>query len=127
MRSKKLSSIAEVGEQLENVLHGDLADEVAEATRPQPNSIDPGDPVCVPVMVERRRRKTVDLEIEKRLIGIEVLVARTAKSTRLALIGISVMVGCALLEYAGILGHDTTPIWATAIVDGVRFAFGGAQ
>lgn len=115
----------DIGKRLENAILGDEAEEIAEATRPQPQSLDPGDPICVPVLVERRRRKTVDREIDKRLIRIEALVNRTAKSTRLALIGIATMVLCALLEYAGILGHNTAPIWATAVIDGVRFAFGG--
>lgn len=115
----------DLGKLLESAIHGDEAEEIAEATLPQPQSLDPGDPICAPVMVERRRRKTVDLEIDQRLIRIEVLVKRAAKSTRLALIGIGTMVLCALLEYAGLLGHNTAPTWATAVIDGFRFAFGG--
>jgi hypothetical protein len=117
----------ELGKRVEEIIHGPEADEIAEATRPQPQSLDPGDPICVPVMVERRRRKTVDLEIDRRLTRIEVLVTRTAKSTRLALVGIGIMVACATLEYVGILGHNQAPIWATAVVDGARFILGGNQ
>jgi hypothetical protein len=117
----------DLGKRVEEIIHGPEADEIAEATRPQPQSLDPGDPICVPVMVERQRRKAVDLEIDRRLIRIEVLVARTARSTRLTLVGIGIMVACATLEYAGVLGRNRAPIWATAVVDGARFILGGNQ
>jgi hypothetical protein len=117
----------ELGKSLETALIGDEADEIAEATRPQPQSLDPADPICVPVLVERRRRKTVDLEIDRRLIRIEVIVARTARTTRLVLVGIGTMLLFANLEYFGIIGTSKTPIWATAVIDGFRFAFGGTQ
>lgn len=96
----------------------------AEPTRPQPNSLDPGDPICQPVLVERRRRKTVDLEIDRRLIHIERIVVKSARFTKATAIGLGVMVLFASLEYLGILGHDQTPIWAGAVIHGVKIAFG---
>ena len=117
----------DLGESLEKALIGDESEEIAEATKPQPQSLDPGDPVCAPVLVERRRRKTVDLEIDRRLIRIEVIVARNAKTTRLVLVGIGTMLLFATLEYGGIIGDNKTPIWATAVIRGLHFAFGDAQ
>jgi hypothetical protein len=117
----------DLGKTLENVIHGPEEREILEATRPQPESLDPGDPLCLPVMVERRRRKLVDNETDLRLLRIEVLVARTAKTTRLTLVALTTMVVCAALEYAGVIGRDTPPIWASAVVDGVRYALGVGQ
>lgn len=117
----------DLGKTIENVIHGSEDSEILEATRPQPNSLDPGDPLCMPVMVERQRRKVVDNETDARLVRIEVLVARTAKTTRLTLVALSTMVLFAALEYTGIIGRDKPPIWASAVVDGVRIVLGVQQ
>lgn len=119
--------MADMGKTLETALQGDLEAEVLAATRAQPDSLDPGDPLCLPIMVERKRRKQVDNETDLRLVRIELLVARTAKTTRLILWGICTMVVAAVLEYSGVIGHDHAPVWATAVIDGLRFAFGGAN
>lgn len=95
-----------------------------DPTRPQPNSLDPGDPICQPVLVERQRRKAVDKEIDRRLTAIQVVVIRSAKFSKFSAIGLAAMVVFASLEYLGILGHDRAPIWASAVIDGVKFAFG---
>jgi hypothetical protein len=107
-------------------MHSDdfAAETSDEPTRPQPNSLDPGDPICAPVLVERRRRKTVDLEIDRRLTAIQAVVIRSAKFSKFSAIGLAAMVIFASLEYLGILGHDRSPIWASAVIDGVKFAFG---
>ena len=99
-------------------------DQEAEPTRPQPNSLDPGDPICQPVLVERQRRKQVDREIDRRLTAIQTVVTRSAKFSKVSAVGLVTMVVLASLEYLGILGHDRAPIWASAVIDGVKFAFG---
>jgi hypothetical protein len=104
-----------------------MLDDDPEITRPQPNSLDPGDPICQPVLVERRRRKTVDLEIDRRLTAIQAVVVRSAKFSKISAIGLVAMVVFASLEYLGILGHDRAPIWASAVIDGVKFAVGNFQ
>jgi hypothetical protein len=101
-----------------------LAQTDEDPTRPQPNSLDPGDPICQPVLVERQRRKAVDKEIDRRLTAIQAVVIRSAKFSKFSAIGLAAMVIFASLEYLGILGHDRSPIWASAVIDGVKFAFG---
>lgn len=102
----------------------DLFSEEGEATAPQPKSLSPQEQVCVAVLVERERRKAVDRIVFQRLTGLESLTRKSLKFSRLTTVGVGTMVLFAALEYAGIIGHDPAPIWATAVIDGARYALG---
>ena len=83
-----------------------------------PRSLEPGsDEECLPVRIERRRRKFMDVQI----LG-------TIRSTRRLVVWVlgcvGTMVLLAVLEYAGILGARS-PIAARAIVDALVMFFGG--
>jgi len=102
----------------------DLFADEGEPTQPQPNSLGPQEQVCIPVMVERQRRKQVDKVVFQRLTSLEALTRKSLKFSRLTTIGVGTMVLFAALEYVGIIGHDPAPIWASAVIDGARYALG---
>jgi hypothetical protein len=101
-----------------------LSDDRDEDTVPQPNSLSPGDPLCAPVLVERQRRKRVDRAMLTRMQTLERISLKAVKFSRISAIGIGLMVVFASLEYLGILGHTNPPIWASAVLDGARYALG---
>lgn len=102
-----------VRDTIEMLMHED-----EPATRPQPPSLSPNDPICAPVLVERQRRKYVDDTIDARLRRIERL-------QRLQLLAFGTMVAFAALEYAGVIGENRHPIWARSVFDGIMWVFGG--
>jgi hypothetical protein len=92
--------------------------------REQPRSIEPGDEICEPVLVERRRRKFVDDGIFRRLARIHQVVQTNQKIQRFTAVGVLTMVVFAALEYMGVLGPGARPIWARAVIDGIGAMLG---
>jgi hypothetical protein len=96
----------------------DLTADPNEVTSPEGISMQPGDPICQPVLTERARRKAVDEVFSKRL-GI------VARQTQITMWGVFIIIGFAGLEYLGILGHQGPPTWARAVFDGIALISGG--
>lgn len=93
-----------------------LKDELQGWLPPKPanvTSVEPEDP-CEPVRLERARRKEVDAAIFERLRQIQTLTTRVA-------IGVGAMLGFAALEYLGVVGNGNPPIWARAVLNGLRW------
>jgi hypothetical protein len=86
-------------------------------TPPQGRSLGPDDPICKPVMIERRRRKWVDAAFDKRVRIIN-------RNVRITMYAVLTMVVFAGLEYLGVLGNGAPPIWARAVFDGLKVAVG---
>lgn len=84
---------------------------------PTVRSVEPGDNVCEPMLTERARRKETDEELFRQLDSIRVGVDVTRKVTRRIATGVGLIVGAAALEYLGLLGNGTPPVWARAVID----------
>lgn len=80
-------------------------------------SVEPGDKVCDAVLQERARRKEEDEGIFRQLDSIRAGVDTTRKLTGRVAIGVSLIVMAAALEYMGILGNGTPPVWARVVID----------
>lgn len=78
---------------------------------------DPPAALCQPVLVERRRRKSVDEAIDRRLRAM-------GRQLNVTMWGVIAMISFAGLEYLGILGHENPPTWAIAVFEGIAFAMG---
>ena len=94
----------------------DLTTDPDEPTIPEGLS-DPPAALCMPVLVERRRRKSVDTAIDNRLRAM-------GRQLHVTMWGVLTIIGFASLEYFGILGNGKPPTWTSAILEGVAFAIG---
>jgi hypothetical protein len=97
----------------------DALDTIDPREQPTPpgRSLGPDDPICQPVMVERARRKQVDEIFDKRM-------HRMQRQVQVTMWSVLTMVTFAGLEYLGILGEGTPPVWARAVFDGLAVALG---
>lgn len=84
---------------------------------PRVRSVEPGDNVCDAVLQERARRKEEDEGIFRQLDSIRAGVDVTKKLTGRVALGVSLIVMAAALEYMGVLGNGTPPIWARVVID----------
>lgn len=80
-------------------------------------SVEPGDKVCEPMLVERARRKDVDDEIRTNLDSIRAGVDANRNLTKRGVLGIGLIFLLAMLEYLGIVGEGKPPVWARAVFD----------
>jgi len=95
----------------------DLTFDPDETTIPEGGSIDPQEPICRPVLVERARRKLVDVSIDRRL---RIL----GRQVQVTMYGVIAILSFAGLEYLGVIGNSSGPVWARAIFDGISVAVG---
>lgn len=95
----------------------DLTLDPDEPTIPEGGSIDPGEAICRPVMVERARRKAVDIAIDRRL---RIL----GRQVQITMYGVLAIISFAGLEYLGVIGNGSGPTWARAVFDGIAVALG---
>lgn len=84
---------------------------------PKIRSVEPGDQVCEPMLHERAKRKETDDELFRQLDSIRAGVDTTKKFTGRIAVGVSLIVMAAALEYMGILGNGTPPVWARVVID----------
>jgi hypothetical protein len=80
-------------------------------------SVEPGDKVCDAVLQERARRKEEDEGIFRQLDSIRAGVDTTRKLTGRVAVGVAAIIMAAALEYMGVLGNGTPPVWARVVID----------
>jgi hypothetical protein len=88
---------------------------VDENTPVEGASMQPGDSLCQPIIVERQRRKAEDARVRAQLRA-------TLRWSRTTGIAVLAMVAFASLEYLGIIHQQPAPVWARAVFDGIAFA-----